>query len=114
MSEHQGLELSAETASFVDAIEADAARIDALNRAADAKGATAGASKGFFEYVGHEAGETRWLDQEGGTFAGEVAGVDRLEELRSGDWVEAWRDAGRLGVITIYPPVAGPYLKATS
>ena len=114
MTEHQGLEVSAESASFVDAIEADAERIDALNRAADAKGATAGASKGFFEYVGHESGETRWLDQAGGTFAGEVAGVDRLEELRSGDWVEAWRDAGRLGVIAVYPSVAGPYLKATS
>lgn len=114
MSEHQDLELSADTAAFMDAVDRDADRIDALNRAADAEGATAGATKGFFEYVGHEDGETRWLDQQGGTFAGEVAGVEQLDELRSGDWVEAWRDDGRLGVITVYPPVAGPYLKATS
>ena len=48
------------------------------------------------------------------TFAGEVVGLDPLELLQSGDWVSGWRDDKRLGVIYVYPSIAGPYLKATS
>lgn len=114
MSEHQDLELAAETAQFLDAVEADAERIGQLTRAADPSGATARAQRGFFEFVGAERAETRWLDQAGGTFSGALVGLGDAGGLRSGDWVSAWFDDGQLGVIAVYPPVAGPYLKATS
>ena len=114
MSEHQDLELAKETDAFFAVIEGQAERLQDLGRRADARGATAKARRGFFEYVGYEDGETRWLEQKGGTFAGEVVGLDPLELLQSGDWVSGWRDDKRLGVIYVYPSIAGPYLKATS
>lgn len=113
MSEHQDVDLAGEVEPFLALIERDATRIADLGRTADPSGATVGAKRGYFEYVGRKGEEVRWLEQSGGTFAGRLAG-DTLAKLESGDWVEAWHDAEQLGVIHVYPPVAGPYLKATS
>ena len=112
LAEHHASAVLAEFGGLFDGLLGDAKRIQALNRVVRAANRPMPDHLAFFEFVGLDGDEGRWMDQYGGAF--EAPAPKGCSALLSGDMVAAERHADELDVWMVYPAFGAPYLKATS